>query len=102
MDKMMKTLEFDKVLEMLQEHAVSENVRRKIANLVPSLSEQEVKQDLLETTEGRQIIEHSGTPPLSPMTELNKILSLVEKGSLLMPDQLEGIAQFLTGCRRLF
>lgn len=101
MDKMMKTLEFDKVLEMLQEHAVSENVRRKIANLVPSLSEQEVKQDLLETTEGRQIIEHSGTPPLSPMTELNKILSLVEKGSLLMPDQLEGIAQFLTGCRRL-
>lgn len=97
----MKTLEFDKVLEMLQEHAVSENVRRKIANLVPSLSEQEVKQDLLETTEGRQIIEHSGTPPLSPMAELNKVLSMVEKGSLLMPDQLESVAQFLTSCRRL-
>lgn len=99
--KMLKTLEFDKVLEMLQEQAISENVRKKIENLTPSLSEQEVKQNLLETTEGRQIIEHSGTPPLSPMTELNKIVPLVGKGSLLMPDQLESVAQFLTSCRRL-
>ena len=99
--KMLKTLEFDKILETLQEYAVSETVRGKIPTLAPSLSEVEVKQKLNETTEGRIIIEHSGTPPLSPMTELHKVLSLVGKGSLLMPDQLEGIAQFLTSCRRL-
>ncbi len=99
--KMLKTLEFDKILEKLQEHAVSENVRTKISALKPSLSEVEVKQKLNETTEGRIIIEHSGTPPLSPMIELNKVLSLVGKGSLLMPDQLEAVAQFLTSCRRL-
>lgn len=99
--KMLRTLEFDKILEILQEHAVSEVVRKMIAALAPSLSEAEVKQKLAETTEGRSIIEHSGTPPLSPMTELNKVLSLVGKGSLLMPDQLESIAQFLTSCRRL-
>lgn len=99
--KMLKTLEFDKILEILKEHAVSETVREKILTLMPSLSEAEVKQKLAETTEGRIIIEHSGTPPLSPMTELNKVLSLVGKGVLLMPDQLESIAQFLTSCRRL-
>jgi dsDNA-specific endonuclease/ATPase MutS2 len=99
--KMLKTLEFDKVLDLLQEYAVSENVRARIPALVPSLSEAEVKQKLTETTEGRMIIEHSGTPPLSPMVELNKVLSLVGKGSLLMPDQLEAVAQFLTSCRRL-
>jgi len=98
---MLKTLEFDKILEKLQEHAVSESVRTKIFALKPSLSEVEVKQKLNETTEGRIIIEHSGTPPLSPMIELNKVLSLVGKGSLLMPDQLEAVAQFLTSCRRL-
>lgn len=99
--KMLKTLEFDKILEILQQYAVSETVRMKIPTLIPSLSEAEVNQKLAETTEGRIIIEHSGTPPLSPMAELLKILSLVGKGSLLMPDQLEGIAQFLTSCRRL-
>lgn len=99
--KMYKILEFDTVLEMMQQHAVSENVQAKIPNLAPSLSEAEVNLKLMETTEGRMIIEHSGTPPLSPMTELNKTLSLVGKGSLLMPEQLESIAHFLTSCRRL-
>lgn len=100
-EKMMKILEFDKILEMLCEYTVSENVRKKAESLTPSLSESEVRQRLSETTEGRIIIEHSGIPPLSPMTELSKILSLVEKGSLLMPEQFEGIAQFLTCCRRM-
>lgn len=100
-DKMYKTLEYDKILEKLQEFALSERARMKIQALVPFLSVAEVNRHLAETTEGRIVIEHAGTPPLSPMTDLIKTLSLVGKGSLLVPNQLENVAQFLTSCRRL-
>ncbi len=100
-NKMYATLEFDKVLFMLQNHALSDNVKQKIQKLEPYNSEAEVARHLNETTEGKYIIEHYGNPPLSAMSELEKTLSLLGKGSLLMPEQLGGIAHFLTSCRRL-
>jgi len=99
--KMFNTLEFNKVLNILEEHALSENAKTKIRNLEPYLSESEVSKHIHETTDAKLIIEHYGTPPLSVMNDLDKSLSLLGKGALLMPDQLGNIAQFLTACRRL-
>ncbi len=99
--KMLKTLEFDKILDMLARHAVSDKVSERIRNLEPYMSETEVSRHLNETTEARRIMEQYGTPPLSPMTYLDTILSSLGKGIMLLPEQLGGIAQFLTACRRL-
>ncbi len=101
MKKMFSTLEFNKVLNLLEEHALSENAKAKIRMLEPYLSESEVSRHLNETTEAKLIIEQYGTPPLSVMNDLDKSLTLLGKGTLLMPDQLGSIAQFLTACRRL-
>jgi DNA mismatch repair protein MutS2 len=99
--KMYETLEFNKVLNIFEEFALSEKVKEKIKKLEPFLSESEVSRHLNETTEAKIIIENHGTPPLSGMNELEKSLILLEKGTLLMPEQLGSIAQFLTSCRRL-
>lgn len=101
MKKMFNTLEFNKILNILEEHALSENAKEKIRALEPYLSEIEVSRHINETTEARLIIEQYGTPPLSVMNNLDKSLALLGKGTLLMPEQLGNIAQFLTACRRL-
>ncbi|HEY9059741.1 MAG TPA: DNA mismatch repair protein MutS [Pseudobacteroides sp.] len=100
-NKMYETLEFNKVLGILEEYALCERVKSKIRNLEPYLSESEVKRHLNETTEAKLIMEHYGTPPLSAMNDLDKFLVLADKGTLLMPEQLSNIAQFFASCRRL-
>jgi DNA mismatch repair protein MutS2 len=101
MTDMYKKLEFDKILDMLSEHAVSEKAAERIRRLEPYMSEAETARHMDETTQARRIIERYGTPPLSPMTDLDKIMSCLGKGIMLLPEQLGGIALFLTACRRL-
>lgn len=95
------TLEFDKILDMLCDFAVSENARDELRKLEPSLSEAECRRRMLETTEARKILEACGTPPLASMSEIDKILELCRVGSMLLPEQLLKVAQFLFTCRRL-
>ena len=96
-----ETLEFTKILAMLEEQALSENAGMRIRKLEPFLSESEVSRHLNETTEARLIMEQYGNPPLSGMNDIEKTLTLLGKGVLLLPEQLGNIAQFLTACRRL-
>lgn len=100
-NKIYETLEFNKVTDILSEYALSENAKNKIKKLEPYLSESEVSRHLNETTEAKLIIEACGNPPLSAMNELRESLSLLGKGTFLMPEQLCGISNFLTSCRRL-
>ena len=99
--KMFTTLEFDKVLSMLEDLALSNNAKKRIQKLEPFLSESEVHRYLNETSEAKEIIENCGTPPLSAMSDLEKSLSLLGKGAILMPEQLVNIALFITCSRRL-
>lgn len=101
MKRMHENLEFNKVLDILEEQAISDETRIRIKRLQPYLSEVEVSRHLTETTEAKLIIEHYGNPPLSAMNDLKKSLSLLGKGTFLLPEQLEGIAHFLIACRRL-
>ncbi len=100
-EKMHETLEFNKVLLLLEEQALSENARHRIRQLTPYLSEADINRHMNETTQARLILEQYGNPPLSSMNELEKTLSSLGKGIFLLPEQLTGIAQFLTAGRRL-
>ncbi len=101
MVKTYKTLEFDKVLEKLSEFALSQNAKDKLLSLTPSLSERECKKNMKDTTEAKKIIESIGAPPTVSMKEVDKIVELSQKGSMLLPEQLTAIASFIHSCKRM-
>ncbi|MGI5985557.1 MAG: endonuclease MutS2 [Oscillospiraceae bacterium] len=96
-----KTLEFTIILEKLAENALSEAAKERCLSLKPSLSEAEVRRWMDETTQARGLIEHVGTPPLSSMTELPRIFSLIDIEAMLMPEQIEHVLSFIVSCRRM-
>ena len=100
-EKSMNALEFNKILEKLSEYGISENTRKKLTELRPYLSEREVIAKMKDTTEGRKVLDHIGTPPLAAMKDLEMLLELAEKGSMLIPEQLTQIGLFINACRRM-
>lgn len=95
------TLEFDKILGELAEKALSETVKTRCLKLKPSLNEAEARRWMDETTQAKRIIEHIGTPPLSSMPELQKIIDLIAIEAMLVPDQITRVSSFLIACRRM-
>ena len=96
-----KTLEFDKILEMLSENALSEGVKKRCMTLEPTLDEAVARRWLDETTQAKRILETSGTPPLGSVDNILKILALIGADAMLLPEQIEHVLTFLTSCRRL-
>ncbi|HBE76507.1 MAG TPA: DNA mismatch repair protein MutS, partial [Firmicutes bacterium] len=96
-----KTLEFDKILEQLADNAMSDIVKARCLALIPSLNETEVRRRIDETTQAKQIIEQTGTPPLPSMTVLQKIIGLIAVDVMLMPNQIAHVSSFLVSCRRM-
>lgn len=101
LEKSIITLEFNKILEMLCNNAVSENAKAKLKELRPYLSEWEVNAKMMETTEARKILDHIGTPPLPTMKDIEMLLELAEKGSMLVPEQLTQFELFINSCKRM-
>ncbi len=96
-----KTLEFNKILEKISDYALSENAKNKILTLSPFLSERECKKNLKDTTEAKNIIDSIGNPPITSMLELDKILTLAEKGSMLSAKELTTVSEFIYSCERM-
>lgn len=95
------TLEFDAILERLGAFAYTENAKAKCLALTPCLNEREAKRRMNETTEAKRVVEAAGSPPLSAMADIDKLIILVEAGDMLAPEQLERFSTFAVSCRRL-
>ncbi|MFV0497158.1 MAG: endonuclease MutS2 [Candidatus Fimivivens sp.] len=96
-----KTLEFDKILALLADNALSEEVKARCLALAPTLNEGEARRWMNETTQARRIVEQAGNPPLSPMIELQKVIALIQADAMLLPEQIEHVISFLASCRRM-
>ncbi len=96
-----KTLEFDKILEMLASHARSDNAKKLCIQLSPANSLQDAERKINETTQAKKIIENVGTPPIATMADLDKTLGLLGVDALLTPEQVGHVYTFLMACRRL-
>ncbi len=96
-----ETLEFNIILQNISEFALSENAKNKLLSLAPSLDERMCRNHMKDTTEAKMVLESIGTPPLVSMKELESILLLAEKGSMLMPQQLLTVASFIHSCKRV-
>lgn len=95
------TLEFYAILERLGAFAYTENAKAKCLALAPCLNEREAKRRMNETTEAKRVVEAAGSPPLSAMVDIDKLIALVEAGDMLVPEQLERFSMFAVSCRRL-
>ncbi|MBR3770857.1 MAG: DNA mismatch repair protein MutS [Clostridium sp.] len=94
-------LEFDRIKEQLVEYCVTEAAREKFRQLEPSLSEQEVRTWLRETTEAKLLIEKGGNPPITKMEDVDNFIQVAKQGGCLTAEQLEKVAAVLSGVRRL-
>ena len=96
-----KQIEFDKIKEMWANLAVTEWAKEKIGAVSFCLDESELRKELRDTTNSRELIEKLGTPPLQSLTEIKEIIAVSEKGDCLMPCQLERVETVLAVIRRL-
>ncbi len=96
-----KQIEFDKVKEIWKEIAVTQWAREKIEMYNFCLSEAELRGQLRDTTNARDLIERLGTPPLQNVSEIRDIMNIANKGDCLMPYQLERVEKVLVAVRRL-
>lgn len=96
-----KLIEFDKVKEIWENLAVTEWAKEKIREISFCLNESDLRRQLRETTDSRNLIERLGMPPLQNLTEIKDILMVAEKGDCLTPYQLERVEIVLAVVRRL-
>ncbi|MBN1776530.1 MAG: DNA mismatch repair protein MutS [Clostridiales bacterium] len=96
-----ETLEFPVILQQLKDLAVSESAREILDKLEPILIEQACVQRMAETTAARRVLDAFGAPPLPMMTRLEESLTLAEIGTMLSPEQLNGVRMFAASCKRM-
>lgn len=96
-----KLIEFDKVKKIWENLAVTKWAKEKIREISFCLNESDLRKQLRDTTDSRNLIEMLGMPPLQNLTEIKNILMVAEKGDCLTPYQLERVEIVLAVVRRL-
>lgn len=99
--KIERQIEFDKVKELWAGLAVTDQAKEKIREASIFLSENELRKQLRDTTDARNLIEKAGTPPLQNVSEARDILLSAAKEECLTPYQLERVEKVLAAIKRL-
>lgn len=94
-------IEFDKVKELWKNLAVTDKAKEQIEKADCLMSESELRKQLRDTTNSKNLLEKLGTPPLQNVAEAKEILVIAEKGDCLTPYQLERVEKILVAVRRL-
>ena len=101
-NKALKTLEFDKILERLASYTESEDVKRRIADIVPYTEINEAKAAQRETTEAMSTLLKLGSPPVS--LSVHNVLEAVkrtERDGILHTKELMAVSRLLYIARRM-
>lgn len=91
----LQTLEFDKIKEKLMEYIKSEQGRRYVRELAPSINPVVIQNLLNETTEARAILDKGGSVPLHGLQDIDQVIQKLGKGMVLHPDQLTTLLDLL-------
>lgn len=81
--RILTVLEFNKILDLMQESAGSEITRERIEGLKPMNNLRMVKDALTETTEAVSVIQYKGSIPAGGISDISGILGLAKKGRIL-------------------
>ncbi len=91
-------LEFDKVLEKIAGLCPVEDARKIIMNISPSVSANEIKTRLAETSEAKALIQVKSRPSFSGVKDISPYLERAHKGAYLSMAELLDIAALLREC----
>ena len=101
MKKVLKILEFDKILEKMQEYTQSEYVKKRILRLEPFKSMDDVRQAQKETTEAMSTLLKLGNIPVNlAVSDVRGSVKRAEQGGVLSPKELMDISRVLYVARR--
>ena len=94
-EKTLKTLEFDKIREMLAAHAINGDTKEKARKLSPKTELSEVKALLADTDSAVVMISKYGSPPIAPVCEVSSAIKRIRVGGSLSMAELLNIAKVL-------
>lgn len=100
-DKCIKTLEFDKIREMLASCASTEGAKEYALALTPSVYPEEILRRLRKTTDSRRLIDAKGMPSFGMVSDISEACERAEKGATLSARELLDIANVLRTSRSL-
>ncbi|HWQ30200.1 MAG TPA: endonuclease MutS2, partial [Negativicutes bacterium] len=96
-----KTLEFDKIKELLKSYTVSAMGSEFIDKLEPSLNVSTITAWINETTEACAILQRSGNVPVHSLNGMDNVMNKLDKGIALLPEELDMIQSLLIEVSRL-
>ena len=99
--KSLAMLEYDKVIAMLAECALTEGARDMALRLVPVAAEKQVIKKQRVTADARRLAEAKGYPSFGGVKNISEILGRAKRGALLQPKELLEIADLLRVSRGL-
>lgn len=100
-EKTLKTLEFDKVINMLVQHVINNETRGKAEKLMPQSDLSLVKKMLSHTDAAVVMICKYGSPPIARVAEISQVIKRINVGGVLSMPELLNIAAILKGAERL-
>ena len=96
-----KQIEFDGIKEIWSELTLTDAAAQMIQDVRPILDEAELRKQLRDTTNAREMVEKLGNPPLQNVAETKEILTVAGRGDCLSPYQLERVEKVLVVTERL-
>jgi len=96
-----KTLEFDIILSQLADCAVSSATKERCMAVTQATTIEEAVRLTSQTSEARNIMEYAGSPPVAVMTDLEKIIALLDIDAMLTPENIGNVMAFLMSCKRM-
>ncbi|GMQ60367.1 mannonate oxidoreductase [Vallitalea sediminicola] len=99
--KALELLEYNKIKDNLRELTVSELGKKLIDDLKPSDDIDRVKNQLVETTEARNIMDKSSAVPIQNLVGIEIVIEKLGKGTALNPEDLQSILGLLRSTKKL-
>lgn len=86
--KTLKTLEYNKILDLLVQQASSSMAKEELRCLQPMTSVAEIKDAMAETTQAQTVILKKGSAPLGQIYDISAAMTFARKGGVLTMGQL--------------
>ncbi len=101
-EKTLFSLEFDKICDMLCEHAPTEGAKSMARLLVPSDDIEVVLKKQKRTTDARRLCDAKGAPSFGAVKNISGSCERADKGAVLTPRELLDVASVLRTSRTLY
>lgn len=100
-DKTVELLEYDKIKNILKSYAISDSGKERIEKLEPYVDIKLIERYMNETTEARNIVNITSSIPIHSLNGVKKVEQKINKGSVLLPEDLDIIGRFLKDAKKL-